>query len=512
MRSSARSPSPIRSFWWSWDQGSPDLYRLDAHLIDGDGQAVSAAHEVFGVRTVRLERAPDRFTYYLNDRAIFLRGTSYMPALYLSECSRESLAGDLALARDANLNLLRVHVHVSPPELYDLCNRAGMLVWQDFELNWVQDPSPEFEQRARIMQRDMIDQLGNHPAVITWACHNEPTMVFVRRHNLEQRPDPALYADAQQQDPTRPAFLCSGQIEDDWQRSGDLHAYYGAIWSRHYADIYRHRPRLCSEFGFEAPAAPDTLRIHSDVWDRLQHLEPQIDDLWAYQAALIQYQVEHFRRLRAQGSAGYVHFWLVDLVPQVGCGVLDSCRVPKGGYAALKRASQPLHVMLEHDGRQPLALWIVNDLPRAYPAARVVWQIEAADGSLLLAGETTFDVAANQSQRVIAADWQIAPADCARVRLSISSADGNLLCENEYHHPFQPPSRPSGYPWKFDPYLGTKVFDRPDAPSLADHGVNPALRVIPLSVRESVAEWALRQHLPIPLVSLIARLGDALLK
>ena len=62
-----------------------------------------------------------------------------MPALYLSECTRESLARDLALARAANLNLLRVHVHVSPPELYDLCDRAGMLIWQDFELNWVQE-------------------------------------------------------------------------------------------------------------------------------------------------------------------------------------------------------------------------------------------------------------------------------------------------------------------------------------------------------------------------------------
>ncbi len=176
--------------------GSPDLYRLDARLLDGDEQAISTAHVVFGVRTIRLERSPDRFTYFLNERPVFLRGTSYMPALYLSECSRELLAGDLALARDANLNLLRVHVHVAPPELYDLCDRAGMLVWQDFELNWVQDPSPEFEQRARALQRDMIDLLGNHPSIMTWACHNEPTMVFARRSNLEHRPDPALYADA----------------------------------------------------------------------------------------------------------------------------------------------------------------------------------------------------------------------------------------------------------------------------------------------------------------------------
>ncbi len=192
--------------------------------------------------------------------------------------------------------------------------------------------------------------------------------------------------------------------------------------------------------------------------------------------------------------------------------MLDSRRVPKGGYEALKRASQPLLAMLEHDGRRPIALWVINDTPQAYPAARICWQIEAADGSLLLEGETTFDIAANQSQRVIAADWRIAPADCARVRLSVASASGDLLCANAYDHPFQPPSRPSGYPWKFDPYLGTKVFDRPGAPSLADYGISPLLRMIPLAVREALAERALRQRLPIRLVSLIARLADTLMK
>src|SRR5690606_29700316 len=221
----------------------------------------------------------------------------------------------------------------------------------------------------------MIDQLGHHPSVITWACHNEPTMVFTRRHNLEKRPDPALYADACAQDSTRPVFMCSGQMEDDWRRAGDVHSYYGAIWSRRYTDIYRHTFRLNTEFGFEAPAALETLRTYPPVWEALQHLEQQLDDLWAYQAALIQFQVEHLRRLRSTTSGGYIHFWLADLAPQVGCGVLDVHRVPKAGYAALQQASQPLLPMLEHDGRKPRALWILNDTPEGYPRATLHWRI-----------------------------------------------------------------------------------------------------------------------------------------
>ncbi len=499
-----RVPEP--RLWWPWDHGQPNLYHLTAMLHNESEQPTGTLKTTFGIRTVRLERGPDRFTFWINDRAVFLRGTSYMPGLYFSQCSRESLARDVALARGANLNLLRVHVHVSPPDLYDLCDRAGMLIWQDFELNWVHDPSPEFEARALQLQRGMIDFLGNHPSILTWTCHNEPTMVLAHRENYEKHPDPALYTDARRRDPTRPVFICSGQMEDDWQRAGDVHTYYGALWTRRYTDVYRHRMRMNTEFGFEAPAALPTLQQYPDVWERLKHLEEQIDDLWGYQAALIQYHVEHFRRTRPDGCAGYVHFWLADLVPQVGCGVLDSARRPKRGYQALQRASQPLQVALEHDGRRPIAVWVFNDTPQVYANAVVSWQVYDEMGRLLLEGAQPFDVAANASQRVMPVQWNVAPADCARVTLTLHDVGGELLAENAYDRPFQPMARPRGYPWKFDPYLGCKVFDRPDAPSLADQSSNPLIRLVPLAVREAVAEWALRQKLPLWMLSAISRM------
>ncbi len=492
--------------WWPWDHGRPDLYRLAACLHDGEGKVVSTLTDTFGIRDIVLDRSPERFVYRINGRPVFVRGSSYMPGLYLSEQNRSTLSRDLTLARDANLNLLRVHVHVSPPDLYDLCDRAGILLWQDFELNWVHDPSPEFEGRARALQHDMIDLLGNHPSIITWACHNEPTMLFVRRQNLERHPDPALYQDAIRQDSTRPVFLCSGQMERDWQRSGDMHSYYGALWSARYTDAYRHRFRLNTEFGFEAPAARSTLQACPEVWRRLDHLDDHlIAELGAYQAQLIQFQVEHFRRQRAECSAGYIHFWLTDLVPQVGCGVLDANRKPKPGYEALRQASQPLHVALEHDGRRAYAVWIFNDTPTAYPGAVVRWTVRDADGQISDEGQQPFDVAANGSQRVIAAAWS--PPESISIDLALVDQDGGVLAANYYPHPFQPSRRPKGYPWKFDPTLGTKVFDRPGAPSLADVGASRFLRLIPLSVREQVAEWVLRQKLPPRLLSIIAQIG-----
>ncbi len=503
---------PEPRLWWPWDHGRPDLYRLIAQLRSLDGTVISSGCAVFGLRTVRLERSPKRFTYIINERPVFVRGSSYIPQLYLSQADSARLTADLARARSANLNLLRAHVHVSPPEFYHLCDREGMLVWQDFELNWIQDSSAAFEKRAIALQREMIALLGNHPCIITWSCHNEPTMVFARRHNLETRPDPALYADAQQQDPTRPVMICSGQMENDWRRAGDVHSYYGAIWTSRYTDIYRHRFRLNTEFGFEAPADPKTLQGYPEVWTRLQHLEKHISDLWAYQAALIQYQVEHLRRLRAEGCAGYIHFWLADLVPQVGCGVLDSERRPKGGYHALQRASQPLQIVLEHDGHRPRGLWVFNDTPQPFPGAVASWQAYDDHDQLVWEGAVHRDIAPNASQALIRPFGQaLRPAACARLKLALHDQAGGLLAENVYLRPFQPLRRPRGYPWKFDPYLGTKVFDRPDAPSLADAQVSRLIKLIPLPLREAAAEWALRQRLPIWFVSAVARIADMLL-
>ncbi len=502
---------PEPQLWWSWDQGDPALYRLTAALRDSESFIVSKQTEIFGIRTIELERSPERFTYRLNGRPVFIRGSAYIPALYLSQCDNESLKRDLNLAHQANLNLLRVHTHVSPPELYELCDRMGMLIWQDFELNWIYDPSQDFEARARVLQKEMIDLLGNHPSVMTWACYNEPTMIFTRRDNLETRPAPALYADAIQQDPTRPVFICSGQLESDWLRAGDAHTYYGALWTEKYTDIYKHRFRLNTEFGFEAPADLTTLQSHPFCWERLKHLEDQIDDLWEYQAQLIQFHVEHLRRLRAEGNAGFIHFWLVDLVPQVGCGVLDVNRLPKEGYEALRRASQPLHIALEHDGHHPIRLWVFNDSPQAYMAAIISWKVDDPTEQCLLEGQTTVDIPANTSTSVLSVDWSLPGASYGNIELSLHTSDGVLLDSTMVHNPFNPMRRPRGYPWKFDPVLGVKVFNHPQAASLADQSKNRLITWVPLGTREKIAEWALRQQLPPRLLSMIAHLSKILM-
>ena len=54
----------------------------------------------------------------------------------LAEATRPNCARRRAGASTPNLDLVRLQAHVSRPELYDAADAAGMLLWQDFPLQW----------------------------------------------------------------------------------------------------------------------------------------------------------------------------------------------------------------------------------------------------------------------------------------------------------------------------------------------------------------------------------------
>ena len=73
----------------------------------------------------------------VNGERMFLKGVN--PArrrMALGEATPAELRRDVVLAAEAGLDLLRVHGHITRPELYDAADELGMLIWQDFPLQW----------------------------------------------------------------------------------------------------------------------------------------------------------------------------------------------------------------------------------------------------------------------------------------------------------------------------------------------------------------------------------------
>ncbi len=397
--------------WWSWDYGKPNLYQLTSALSGGpDGRQLTT----FGIRSIRRDAT---WVWYLNGRRIFPRGSNYISTQWLSQADRAWYERDVDLMLAANLNSIRVHAHLERPEFYDVADERGLMVWQDFPLQWGYSDLPSFRAEATRQLADMVGLFFNHPSIIVWSMHNESphAMSWMKRKVQDQNLtfDETLFREAVRRDPTRVAHRDSG--------TGDGHPYPG--WYGGKVADYAALPGapFLTEYGAQALPIPETMlsmmpaearwpttEAAWDVWafHNFQRdatfntakiplgntLEEFIWNSQNYQAALLRFATEHYRRAKWTKVTGLYQFMFVDNWPSVTWSVVDYYRRPKRGYTTLAEAMQPTLPSIEYaidDPRAPLTLWVVNDRLEAFPGARLTWKIGGQEH------EQTLDVPAD---------------------------------------------------------------------------------------------------------------------
>ncbi|MBI2942498.1 MAG: beta-galactosidase [Chloroflexi bacterium] len=446
--------------WSTWDRGGPSLYRLELALR-ADGRTPLVAGEQIGIRTVGLRRSPSETTFLLNGRPIFLRGTSYFPDCYLSAVDRGRYERDVAAMVRAGMNAVRVHVHVENPEFYEVCDRLGVVVLQDSDLNWFHPVEARFTERCVGVFGALIRRLRNHPSVICWVCLNEPGG-GQQSELARSQPGPQLVAAARHLDPTRPTIKSSGHPDDP--ESGDSHTYLGSLDGNetHYTDVHGTTEKLCTEFGFDAP--PAAARVHRvpRMAARLARVLPRIGELHDYQYRLTKYYVEHYRIQKYAPCAGYFQFMWIDLCPQSFYGVYDHWGCPKGegsggGLRALEESNAPIGILMEHrDG--PVALWAVNDLLADWGTCVAEWVVTTEEGEVVARGEARFALGPDARVRVGDLRFPVPPESVRCVALTLRDAEGRALARNLYRDPFRHPPHPAGHPQRMDHELGMRLY------------------------------------------------------
>jgi beta-mannosidase len=220
----------------------------------------------------------------------------------------------------------------------------------------------------------------------------------------------------------------------------DSHLYFGWYMGRmtDMAAVLRRWPRLArfvSEFG--AQAVPESAEfMEPERWPdldwkqlearhnlQLQHFERFVPpdefatfDDWraatqAYQAALIQLQIEDLRRLRNRPTGGFLQFCFADGHPGVTWSVLDHDRLPKAGHAALTAACRTVLPMLDPRAGH---LHVVNELRTPLPGAEI--DVRIADATWSFGG----DLAADSLAYVGHVDL---PADAHRIEVVLRHPD-----------------------------------------------------------------------------------------
>ena len=254
--------------WQPWDRGFQHLYTVSVNAAN------SGYTTLFGFRAVRVD---DQYNWHINGEHYFMRGSNYLPSQWLSELIFPEIAfekehpfggrnipapftADVDLMKQANLNIIRVHAHVLPREFHEACDRAGVMVWQDFPLQWGYNDEPAFHTEALRQAQAMVEMLYNHPSVVAWCLHNEsPWSASWMAGQAGSTYDPAqnkalderLRETIQELDPTRHAHQNSG--------SGDGHAYPGWYVPGWHDYVNLPGQPLCTEYGAQGLPVRESL-------------------------------------------------------------------------------------------------------------------------------------------------------------------------------------------------------------------------------------------------------------
>lgn len=408
--------------WWPRPLGPQPMCTFDLD-VQIDGVVSDSYSRRIAFRDVRRRGS----SLFVNGERIFAKGASYAPArALLGHADGELLRADIERAIDANLDLLRVHTHVAPGAFYDAADDRGLLVWQDLPMEG--GYARGVRKQAARQARQMIELLGHHPSIVLWCAHDAPLgddepMRAVANAALptwgKEVLDRSTARAISRVDGTRPVVRSSGAGDDSHLWFGWRHGTLAGV-----APAIRALPRLgrfVSAFGAQSvPRTSDWM--HPEDWPNLAwddlaerhgmeisafltHVPPadaKSFDEWcdatqAYQAALLQLQIEDLRRCAGSPCGGFAVFCLADPSPAVGFGLLDHERVPKRAYAAVRDACRPVLAMVDPRSGN---VHVANDSRTAVVDAEIVvavdgrvrtWRGDIGPGSVGFVGAADLD-------------------------------------------------------------------------------------------------------------------------
>ncbi|KAF5022177.1 hypothetical protein F66182_5764 [Fusarium sp. NRRL 66182] len=270
--------------WYPFTYGEQHLYQINATI---PGHTI---HQNIGLRRLRLLQHPLKsqpgtsFLFEINNVRLFCGGSCWIPAdLMLPRVSVERYQKWLTLAKRGNQSMIRVWGGgiVESDAFFDICDREGILVWQDFLFACGNYPaSPDFVANVKAEAEQHIERVGHHPSLALWCGNNEDYMCAdedrcwdVDWSDTTGPWDKTTFPAREIYEKTLPAVVTSsGTDVPYWISSpyggerandttvGDTHCW--DIWHGKmspYQDYKAYTSRFISEFGFESTPSLSTL-------------------------------------------------------------------------------------------------------------------------------------------------------------------------------------------------------------------------------------------------------------
>ncbi|MFH4966498.1 glycoside hydrolase family 2 TIM barrel-domain containing protein [Gaetbulibacter sp. M235] len=158
-----------------WDTENPYLYSVITNVYKND-RIIDTQKITFGIRTIQF--TPDD-GLYLNHKRIQLKGVnlhSDFGPLGVAFNYR-AMERQLEIMKSMGVNAIRNSHNVAAPELLELCDNMGLLVFNEifdkYDAKADITDTTDFDEFAHRNIRNFVERDRNHPCVFIWSVGNE---------------------------------------------------------------------------------------------------------------------------------------------------------------------------------------------------------------------------------------------------------------------------------------------------------------------------------------------------
>jgi exo-1,4-beta-D-glucosaminidase len=372
------------ALWWPYQFGSPELYNLSVSAAVAGATSDTRSID-FGVRQFTDYRTTVQGTSFaghkVNGQPIFFRGGGYMWDM-LQRWDTKTNAAHVQYVKDMGLNTIRLEGTLGNEELYDLADKAGVMIMPGFVCcsAWENDNgwSAEQEQVANASLESQMRALRAHASPFVWAYGSDqpPTAAHLSAYkNIASRlhwQNPTLDNVATWSNPDAGMKMDGPYVWEPPVLWWDT-TRAGSAFGTNAEEGTESPPPLESLQRFLAPAdlspTSSTWNYHSgkahSVFDNTKAFNDGLTGRYGAAGTIADYsrksELQNYENIRsffeAWNSQEFtqsfgVIFWMQNNAwPSVHWNLYDYYFKPGGGYFGSRKANEPVHIAYDYATR-----------------------------------------------------------------------------------------------------------------------------------------------------------------
>ena len=431
--------------WWPNGYGTPYLY--DANFTFKVGEEVSDARDFkVGIRQMTFNEDGGVLNLYINGRRFIGRGGNWgFSESNLNYRGREYETA-VAYHADMNFTMLRNWVGmIGDEELYDACDKYGIMIWQDFWLaNPADGPDPYYPDMFIANAEDYVKRIRSHASIGLYCGRNEgfpPETIDKALRRIVKEEHPGMH-------------YISSSADD--VVSG--HGPYRMLPAKTYFTLETGNDKFHSERGmpnvltyesFLRTYSPEGIWPQSDQWGMHDYTlegaqgatsfneiiatgygQPESAKEFADLAQWVNY--DGHRSLfesRSKNRMGLLMWMSHSCWPSMVWQTYDYYFEPTAAYFAIKKASEPLHIQWNPATDE---VEVVNYHAGLHPGLKARVQVLNMDATVACEKEVTVDSREDTTEKCIKLEFPDGLSQVHFIKLTLEE-NGKAVSENFYH-------------------------------------------------------------------------------